>query len=389
VSGRRLASGGLIDRGRPLSFTFEGRRLSGFEGDTLASALLANGVSVVGRSFKYHRPRGLLAAGAEEPNALMQVGSRGRSTPNLRATEIELVEGLEARPVNCWPSARFDVGAVNTLLGRFIPAGFYYKTLMWPDWKLFEPLIRNAAGLGRAATAPDPDRYEHQDAHCDVLVVGSGPAGLGAALAAGRQGLRVILVEQDAELGGRLLAQEAAIDGRTGRAWAARVAGELATMPETVLMTRTTAVGYFDHNSVSLVERLNDGLGEDGTARSLRQRLWSVRAGKVILATGALERPLVFPGNDRPGVMLAGAVEHYLSRWGVLAGEDIAVFTNNDSGYGAAQAVLDAGGRVTAVIDSRVAPPAEVVARLRARGVTVAQGAVVVGSHGRPSRGDA
>ncbi|WP_165191517.1 sarcosine oxidase subunit alpha family protein [Caulobacter soli] len=382
MSGRRLPRGGLIDRGRVVNFEFEGRKLKGFAGDTLASALLANGVKVVGRSFKYHRPRGLLAAGVEEASALMQVGEADRSTPNPRATEIELTEGLVARPVNCWPSVRFDVGAVNNLLSRFIPAGFYYKTFMWPDWHLFEPFIRKAAGLGRASQAPDPDRYEHQYAHCDVLVVGSGPAGLAAALAAGRRKARVILVEQDTELGGSVLSASARIDGQDGIGWLDGVKRELGARADVQVLTRTTALGYFDHNSLTLLQRLDDHPGRRAPKPVLRQRLWTVRAKQVILATGALERPLVFPGNDVPGVMLASAVRQYLNRWAVLPGQATSLFTNNDSAYGVAQALLDAGAEVPCLIDSRKTPPATLVKSLSSRGVKVITDAVVTKAHG-------
>ena len=304
MSPRRLADGGLIDRAQPRRFVWEGRALAGFAGDTLASALLANGVSVAGRSFKYHRPRGLMAAGVEEPNAIIQLGSGARSEPNLRATEIELCDGLQARPVNCWPSARFDLGAAAGLVSRFMPAGFYYKTFIWPAWGWFEPFIRSAAGLGRSSAEPNPDRYETRFAHCDVLIVGSGPAGLAAALAASAAGLRVMLVEQDSLVGGSLLWREARIDGQTGREWIGSAATRLAGASETTVLTRTAAVGYFDHNSLALVERVTDHLGPDMAAGPARQRLWMVRAARVVLATGALERPIIFPGNDRPGVML-------------------------------------------------------------------------------------
>jgi sarcosine oxidase subunit alpha len=381
MSGRRLAAGGgAIDRSKPLHFSFDGRAYDGFAGDTLASALLANGVSVVGRSFKYHRPRGLLAAGVEEPNALMQVVGGARTEVNLRATEVELYDGLTARAVNCWPHAAFDVGAVNGALGRFIPAGFYYKTLMWPNWHVFEPFIRRAAGLGRPSPEADPDAYESRYAHCDVLVVGAGPAGLAAALAAGRSGARVILCEQQASLGGSLVWDGGAVDGLDGPAWVAQTAAALAASPETEILTRTTACGYSDHNALTLVERLDSA--ETLADGAPRMRLWQVRAGRVILATGALERPLVFPGNDRPGVMLASAVREYLGRYGVRAGDRAMVFTNNDDGYATARALIAAGGQVSAVIDSRPNPAAALREGLAA---PVLAGAVVISTRGYPA----
>jgi sarcosine oxidase subunit alpha len=377
MSARRLPDGGLIDRARRVAFTYEGRRLDGYAGDTLASALLANGVKVMGRSFKYHRPRGLLAAGAEEPNALMQVGTGARLETNLRATEVELAPGLEARPVNCWPSAAFDLGAVNGLFGRFLPAGFYYKTFMWPDWRLFEPFIRRAAGLGRAAALPDPDRYETRYAHCEVLVVGAGATGLSAALAAAQGGGRVMLVEQDPVLGGGLLDDPAVrVEALSGPDWVRRAEATLAGAPDVQVLTRTTAAGYFDHNGLALVERpAPDPL----RPKAPRQRLWIVRARRVVLATGALERPLVFPGNDRPGVMLASAALRYLARFGVLAGERAVVFTNNDSAYATARAMAEHGAAVT-VVDSRAYPPVAAP-----QGVTIVAGGQVVQTLGAPA----
>jgi sarcosine oxidase subunit alpha len=383
MSARRLGSGGLVDRGRPIDFLYEGRTLQGYAGDTLASALLANGVSVIGRSFKYHRPRGLLGAGVEEPNALMQMGQGALTEPNVRATEVELEAGLCATPVNCWPSARFDLGGVNNLFGRFLPAGFYYKTFMWPDWHLFEPLIRRAAGLGRAPKSADPDRYESRSAHCDLLIIGAGPAGLAAALAASKVGRRVMLVEQDFAIGGSLLGVTGpVIEGLAAPEWLKRASDSLAKAADTTVLTRTTAVGYFDHNCLTLVERLPQSTG---AKNQIRQRFWTVRARHVVLATGALERPLVFPGNDRPGVMLASAVRSYLQRWGILAGARAVIFTNNDTAYMTALACLDAGGGVQALVDSRRSAPPHLVDKLRSRGVRVMLGAQVTDTGGRPT----
>ena len=261
MSTHRLASGGLIDRAQPLSFSFDGQAYSGFAGDTLASALIANGVKLVGRSFKYHRPRGILTSGSEEPNALVELRTGARREPNTRATTAELYDGLVATSQNRWPSLAFDVGEINNALARFLPAGFYYKTFMWPAkfWEaVYEPLIRRAAGLGRAAGAEDPDHYEKAFAHCDVLVIGAGPAGLMAALAAGRAGARVILADEDFRLGGRLLAERTEIDGKPGAEWAAQVEAELAALPDVRIMRRTTVTSVFDHGQYAAIERVND-----------------------------------------------------------------------------------------------------------------------------------
>jgi len=390
MTATRLDTGGIIDRSKPLRFTFDGRSYTGYAGDTLASALLANGVAVVGRSFKYHRPRGLLAAGVEEPNALMQVGEGAHSSANLRATEIELHDGLIARAVNCWPSAQRDVGGVLRLLEPFIPAGFYYKTFMWPNWHAFEGFIRRAAGLGEAAREPDPSRYELQYAHCDTLVVGSGPAGLQAAVAAAADGQRVILCEHEPRFGGRLLWDRCVVDGielqgSPARDWVAGQLQRLSSHNDVRLLSRTTALGYFDHNELVLVERVTDHLGAAAPSHVPRQRLWQVRARQVILASGALERPLVFPGNDRPGVMLATAVRRYLGEFGVLAGRRAVIFTNNDDAYATATALRAAGGAVLTIIDSRSQPSAAALAAAQAAGIAVMAGAVVVDTAGNPA----
>jgi sarcosine oxidase, subunit alpha len=332
----RLPEGGRIDRDRPLHFSFDNRKLQGCAGDTLASALLANDVFLVGRSFKYHRPRGIMSAGVEETNALVAVGEGGRLDTNSRATTVELYEGLVARALNCWPSLRWDLSSINSLFAGVLVAGFYYKTFMWPRrfWQsLYEPLIRRMAGIGSAPREPDSERYDKMHAHCDVLVVGGGPAGLAAALAAARSGARVVLADEQNEFGGSLLSSKGETD------WLNRVFEELKAKSDVTLLPRTTVFGYYDDNFLCAVER--------------GRRLWHFRAKQVILATGTHERPLVFPDNDRPGVMLATAVETYLHRYGVAAGKRVVIFTNNDTAYPRAKAFTESGIEVAAILDSR------------------------------------
>ena len=350
----RIPEGGLIDRGRTVGFSFDGRQYEGHPGDTLASALLANGVRVVGRSFKYHRPRGVLTAGPEEPSALVRLGGRARAEPNTRATMVELHDGLAAESQNRWPSLAFDLGAVNDRLAPFIPAGFYYKTFMGPRgwWMFYERLIRKAAGLGTAPRELDPDTYEKNHAHCDVLVVGGGPAGLAAALAAGRTGARVILADETAAFGGQLKRERMAIEEKPALAWVGAAVAELESMPEARLFLRTTAFGYYDHNLVALCERVADHLAAP-PPYTPRQRLWLVRAREVVLATGAIERPLVFAGNDRPGVMLANAARAYVNQFAVRPGQRAVVAANNDDAYRSAADLAGAGVHVEAVVDAR------------------------------------
>ncbi len=354
----RLPAGGRIDRARPLAFRFDGRYYSGFAGDTLASALLANGVRLVGRSFKHHRPRGVFTAGPEEPNALVELGRGAERTPNTRATTTELREGLEAFPQNCWPSLRFDLMAVNGLLAPLFAAGFYYKTFMWPSsfWeKVYEPLIRRAAGLGRLSGAPDPGVYDKVHDFCDVLVIGAGPAGLAAALAAGRSGARVILAEEDFELGGRLLGDRAEIAGGSGSAWAASVAGELKTLAETRVLRRTAVFGVYDGGTYGALEQ-----GPAGGVVRCRYR--KIVARRCVLASGALERPLVFADNDRPGVMLASAARTYVNRFAAAPGRRAVVFTTSDDGWRTAADLTRAGVAVAAVVDPRSDVGADVTA---------------------------
>ncbi|MEZ5928628.1 MAG: sarcosine oxidase subunit alpha family protein [Parvularculaceae bacterium] len=381
MSGYRLSSGGVIDRARPLSFSFEGKRYSGFAGDTLASALLANGVDVIGRSFKYHRPRGLLAAGLEEPNAIMQIGEGAQTIPDLKATAVELYDDLVAAPVNAWPSLAVDAMAVNALFKRFIPAGFYYKTFTWPHWSWFEPSIRKAAGLGEAPTLPDTDEYDKRYAECDVLVVGGGPAGVMAALAASRSGARVMVVETDARWGGFVLDRDVKIGGYDGRDWASRAVAELEEAPETTLLNRTTAFGYYDHNFIGLIERRTDHLPSN-ERKGPRQRLWKVRAKEVILATGAIERPLVFPNNDRPGVMLASAGETYAHRYGAAPGRRVLIATNNNSAYECALSLQSAGVDIVAITDGRAHPAGPAVERALGAGLALLPGMTVTDVRG-------
>ncbi len=379
----RLPEGGRIDRTRPLGFLFNGRRYGGYAGDTLASALLANDIHFVGRSFKYHRKRGILSAGVEEPNALVQLALGGRTEPNARATQVELYDGLIASSQNCWPSLGIDIGAINGLLSRIYPAGFYYKTFMWPPsfWMTYEAVIRRTAGLGKAPREPDPDRYEKTWRHCDVLVVGAGPAGLAAALAAGRGGARVILVDEQAELGGSLLSGTASIGGAPADQWLAGVLAELGSLAEVTLLPRTTAYGYYDHNYLCLIERVGDHRQAEPNGSVPRQRLWHVRARQVILATGAIERPLAFGDNDRPGIMLASAIETYVNRYAVVPGRRAVIVTGSDGAYRAALALAEAGTAVT-VADLRSDPRGPLPEVARARAIEVLGGHAIVATHG-------
>ncbi|MEO8738211.1 MAG: sarcosine oxidase subunit alpha family protein [Casimicrobiaceae bacterium] len=385
---RRLAEGGFVDRTQPLRFEFDGIAYQGYAGDTLASALLANGVHLIGRSFKYHRPRGIYTAGAEEPNALIQLGRGARPEPNVRATTLELYDGLIAASQNRWPSLRFDVGAINSVLSPLFPAGFYYKTFMWPPtprwWLHYERVIRRAAGMGRAAVDPDPDCYEHQYAHCDVLVVGGGAAGLAAARAAADAGARVIVCDEGARWGGEMPDLAATIDHRPASEWLAAGAAHLALRPNVQMLLRTTAFGYYDGNLVGALERVTDHLAMP-SPHVPRQRLWKIRAQAVVLATGAIERAIAYSNNDLPGTMLAGAARAYVRRYGVRPGRRAVVFTNNDSGYAAALDLHHAGVAVGAIIDARSAAALEgpLHQQARAAALPIMADSAIVAARGR------
>ncbi|OCI93124.1 sarcosine oxidase subunit alpha [Rhizobium sp. AC27/96] len=383
----RIAGKGRLTPARTARFTFDGKSYTALEGDTVASALLANGVHLVGRSFKYHRPRGILSAGAEEPNALLDISrDAARRQPNVRASVQEVFDGMKAQSQNRWPSLAFDVGGVNNLASPFFAAGFYYKTFMWPKaaWKhIYEPLIRRAAGLGVAPTEEDPDHYASRYAHCDVLVVGAGISGLSAALAAAETGAKVILCDEQAEAGGALRFDTGVkIDGVEGYVWAQGIVARLKAMPNVEVLTRTTAFGYYNHNFFGLAERVTDHLAKPG--RNLpRERLWQVRAKRAILATGAIERHMVFPNNDRPGIMLASAARAYLNHYGVAVGAKIGVYTAHDSAYEAAFDLKRAGVSVVAIVDSRARPSEAVLAEAKRLGIEVMADYAVVDTSGK------
>ncbi|RXT90418.1 sarcosine oxidase subunit alpha [Pseudomonas syringae] len=382
----RLPNGGRINRSKVLNFTFNGQTYQGFEGDSLASALLANGVDIIGRSFKYSRPRGIFAAGSEEPNAVLQIGAtEATQIPNVRATQQALYSGLVATSTNGWPSVNTDVmGILGKVGGKLMPPGFYYKTFMYPQsfWMTYEKYIRKAAGLGRSPTENDPDSYDAMNQHCDVLIVGAGPAGLAAALAAGRSGARVIIADEQEEFGGSLLDSRESLDGKPAAEWVSTVVAELKSLRNVTLLPRATVNGYHDHNFLTIHERLTDHLGDRAPIGMVRQRMHRVRAKRVVLAAGTHERPLVYGNNDVPGNMLAGAVSTYVRRYGVAPGKKLVLSTNNDHAYRVALDWLDASLHVVAIADARHNPRGPLVEEARAKGIRILTGSAVIEARG-------
>ena len=380
----RLPSGGQIDRSQSIDFVYNETNFKGHPGDTLASALLANGEHVLARSFKYHRPRGVFSAGPEEPSALLTVGFGPRREPNTQATIQPLYQGLVSSSQNCWPSPRFDLGEVNSLLGPFFSAGFYYKTFMWPGlkgWMQYEKIIRKAAGMGEASRNPDPDRYEKSHGFCDVLVVGAGPAGLMAARSAANAGVRVWLVDEQLRMGGQLNRETDIIEGQPAAQWASETAAALQLNPRVTLLSNSTVFGAYDGQTFGVVERC----GAEEFKPETRQRLWLLRAKQVVLATGSIERPVVFGNNDRPGVMQANAVRAYNNQYGVRCGRNTLIFTNNNSAYRTAIDLMKSGQVVAAVVDSRMQADAGLVAKLAEMGIRHISGSAVQDVRGKLS----
>ncbi len=379
----RLDNVGLVNRNKKISFKFNGKNYFGYEGDTLASALIANGVHLVGRSFKYHRPRGFFGAGVDDPYAIVQMNRNNEVDPNVRATEQELFEGLEAKSVNCWPNVEFDIGAVNNFLNIFFPAGFYYKTFMWPKsfwYKVYEPIIRKAAGFGAASIKHDKERYEHKYEYCDLLIAGSGPSGLASAYAAAQNGAKVILAEDKSRFGGSLLTSDVTIGNQSGKEWAEKIISELKSMPNVIVKNRSQVFGYYDHNMLVMSERVSDHLPK--TEKYIpKQRLWYIRAKEVVISSGSIERPLVFGNNDTPGVMLSSAAKEYLKVYGVLVGKKPIIFTNNDSGYEAA-IEFKKNGVDPIVLDTRKDNNSEIIKESKELKINIKFSHVVVAAKG-------
>ncbi len=379
----RLNDVGLINRDKRISFKFNGKKYFGYEGDTIASALMANGTHLIGRSFKYHRPRGFFGAGVDEPYAILQLERNNERDPNIRATEQEIFEGLEVKSVNCWPNVNFDIGAINNFLKMFFPAGFYYKTFMWPPsfwYKIYEPFIRMAAGFGEASIKHDKERYEHKYEYCDLLITGSGPSGLASAYAAAKNGARVILAEDKPRFGGSLLSSDVNIGNQTGVEWTQKIITELKSMSNVIVKNRSQVFGYYDHNMLVMSERISDHLPK--TQKYLpKQRLWYIRANEVLISSGSIERPLVFGNNDTPGVMLSSAAKEYMRVYGVLVGKKPLIFTNNDSGYETA-IEFKKNGINSLILDTRKNPSSDIINEAKNLNIKIKFSHVVVVAKG-------
>ncbi len=384
----RVKSSEFIDEASRISFKFDGKTYYGFKGDTLASALLANNVHLIGRSFKYHRPRGIMTSGSEEPNAIVQINPNSNITePNARATEIEIYEGLEATSQNCWPSVNFDIGGINNFLAPFLPAGFYYKTFMWPKsfWKKYEFFIRHSAGLGKSPTTKDPDIYDHRNIHCDVLVVGAGISGILAAKNAAKNNYKTLLLDEKNELGGSTIFEtneNKKINNTFSSEWLKKEISELKNIKNLEIKTRTSVAAYHQYNYLLARENLTDHLEKKDKKNKIRQRLLKIRAKKVILATGALERPLVFNNNDRPGIMLSSAVKKYSDFYGVACGKKNIFFTNNDSAYESALSLHNKGIKVDAIIDIRENSNAKIIKKINEAGIKIYWSHTIVDTSG-------
>ncbi len=384
----RINKNNFIDQTIRVSFKFNGQKLFGFKGDTLASALLANDIHLVGRSFKYHRPRGIMTCGSEEPNGIVQIGSDPSSTePNVRATEIELYEGLESFSQNCWPSVNFDIGGINNFLSPLLPAGFYYKTFMWPAsfWEKYEFFIRHSAGLGKSPTKPDTDLYDHQYAHCDVLVIGGGISGILSAKLAAEKGLNTILIDDKNCLGGSTIYQEDdcfKINNDYSNKWLKKEIDNFKNYPNLLIKKRTSLAAFHGYNYLLAKENLTDHLGANERKNKIRQRLWKIRAKKVVIATGSIERPLIFNNNDRPGILLSSSIKKYIDFFGVKSGNEISLFTNNDSAYETAISLNKSGVKVNTIIDIRENSTSSLVKKIQKIGINILWGHTIVNTNG-------
>ena len=384
----RVKTSKFIDETTRVSFKFNSKNYYGYKGDTLASALIANGIHLVGRSFKYHRPRGIMTAGSEEPNAIVQLNNNSAlSEPNVRATEVEIYDGLEASSQNCWPSVNFDIGGINNFLSPLLPAGFYYKTFMWPAsfWEKYEYFIRKSAGLGKSPATPDPDIYDHKYIHCDVLVIGGGISGIMAAKTAAQNGLNTLLVEEKPNLGGTTIYQNSEqhkINNQTSSIWLEKEIANLESLDNLEIKTRTSVAAFHGYNFLLARENLTDHLPIKDRTNKVRQRLLKIRAKKVITATGSLERPLVFNNNDRPGILLSSAIKKYIDFYGVSCGEDNVLFTNNDSAYETALSLFKKGIRVKAIVDIREQPSSKIIEEVESNGIKVYKECTVVNTEG-------